>query len=328
MKKNLTLSFIRTLLIVVLGHISGPIFAMEASSAPKALPKNFAQRATKLLNTLKDDWKCLLDRKRKCTWQQKARITGELVALIALLSGARALIVQKRRKQAEAREAERAREVAKAGREKAVQELLARGAAAAAEPPMSEEEREASRRAQVLRALEGAVASEENVRILGIIRNDEQELTLALRLAVEYGRAEVLNFLLSQREVDRKRLNELLLHAVHSDLRREGYGRPPYVYRSMGPVVKLLLEKGADPLSAVWPTTIWGIAQGQELVSEYVKRLFQDEIARRQATLATLLEEQMEAAEEEGGIMGADPRLIERMLQRVGELQEPALPKR
>lgn len=89
MKKNLEVSqfLVWVLLIVVLVHVSGPIFAMEAYPANKELPQNFAVRVSKLYKTLLDDWKCLLGRKRKCTWQQRSRIIGELLALAALLYG-------------------------------------------------------------------------------------------------------------------------------------------------------------------------------------------------------------------------------------------------
>lgn len=47
---------------------------------------SFIKKMQKHLETVKEDWKCLLDRKKRCTLRQKARMTAELIILAALIA--------------------------------------------------------------------------------------------------------------------------------------------------------------------------------------------------------------------------------------------------
>ena len=92
---------------------AGPQGRRLPSQYQKATPessKSFSKQANELWETLKDDWKCLRDRKRKCTWKQKGRITAELFALAALVgSGVYVGFVRPRRAKRAAEKAKQKR---------------------------------------------------------------------------------------------------------------------------------------------------------------------------------------------------------------------------
>lgn len=71
-------------LLSVPRRAAGPSGRRLPSRSPESR-KDEAKRGKKLYETLKDDWKCLLDRKRKCNWKQKARIIVELQALLSFI---------------------------------------------------------------------------------------------------------------------------------------------------------------------------------------------------------------------------------------------------
>lgn len=134
MKKNLTES--RGIIRVILGvTLIAVVWSALAVNDHQSHRNPFIKRIQKHFETLKDDWKCLLDRKKRCMPRQKARITAELIILATLIAPLFYKGVQWRRRtlreeewrttEAQSQEIEEARRAEEEPLKKSVQELKA-----------------------------------------------------------------------------------------------------------------------------------------------------------------------------------------------------------